>query len=106
MDYLSYSEIINLLFVHPQLKAVVKQRPSAAHLAAASASAKRRALGETNNLLRARTKSWSHLVEEAVVDRGDIGVAVKRRMMLQPHRYTTRSRVNFLSKSMSDLIQL
>ena len=86
---------------------MVKQRPTAAHAAASSASTKRRALGETNNLLRARTKSWSHLVEEAAAgDGGDIGVAVKRRMMLQPHRYTTRSRVNFLSKSMSDLIQL
>ena len=84
----------------------MKQHPSADQAAAASASAKRRALGETNNLLRARTKSWSHLVEDAVGDGGDMGVAVKRRMMLQPHRYTTRSRVNFLSKSMSDLIQL
>ena len=86
----------------------MKQRPSAAHAAvAASASTKRRALGATHNLLRARTQSWSHLVEEAAADGGDmIGVAAKRRMMLQPHRYTTRSRVNFLSKSMSDLIQL
>jgi len=85
------------------LKALVKQRPSAAHAAAAasSASTKRRALGATHNLLRARTQSWSHLVEEAGGD-----IAAKRRMMLQPHRYTTRSRVNFLSKSMSDLIQL
>ena len=84
----------------------MKQRPSAAPTTTAMASAKRRALGETNNLLRARTKSWSHLVEEAAVNGGDIGIAAKRRMLLQPHRYTTRSRVNFLSKSMSDLIQL
>ena len=45
------------------------------------------------------------MVEEAVLESDDIGVAAKRRMLLQPHRYITRSRVKVLSKSMSDLIQ-
>ena len=85
----------------------MKQRPpTTAAAAAATTSGRRRALGDTNNLLRARTKSWSHLVEEAVLESDDIGVAAKRRMLLQPHRYITRSRVKVLSKSMSDLIQL